>query len=262
MRQHAGRFLEYVSCGVGDECWLWKGPVCHGYGRVSGVQFGLGRHGVMAHRLAFEIFKGPVPDGLCVCHRCDVPLCVNPEHLWLGTSADNNRDRMVKGRGGDLKGEGNGRSVLSEQEAAEVLRSPLPQKALAEKYGVSISTISEIKRGRKWAHLGIEPVINSKHGRFISHGRPTEEALRLAIAYARNPNITALARQFSATKTTIRAGLLAVGADLRHGNWKPSHKGGAKPKKVVVNGVTYPTVRAAMRAERMGYEAIKRMQEK
>lgn len=261
MRQYAGRFLEYVSLAGEDQCWLWRGPVQRGYGRVSGVQFGIGRRSAFAHRLAYEIFNGPIPDGFCVCHRCDVPLCVNPRHLWLGTRTDNNIDRMVKGRNGNQRGSANGRSILGEQEATDILRSPLSQKALAKKHGVSISTISEIKRGLKWGHLGIKPVVNTKHGRFVSHGKPTEEALNLAIAYARDPNISALARQFGSTKATVRVALLAVGAELRHGNWKPSRQGGT-PKQVVVNGVTYPTVRDAMRSERMGYKSIKRMQEK
>ena len=77
-----------------DGCWLWTASVVSdGYG-----QMWLGRTMVRAHRLSYEIHKGPVPKGLFVCHRCDVPRCVNPDHLFVGTNQDNQRDSASKGR--------------------------------------------------------------------------------------------------------------------------------------------------------------------
>lgn len=89
------RFLDQVA--VGDGCWLWIGNTNRsGYGRI-----GLGGRGgrkVLAHRFSYQLFNGEIPVGLHVCHSCDVPNCVNPSHLWLGTDADNARDCGAKGR--------------------------------------------------------------------------------------------------------------------------------------------------------------------
>lgn len=76
-------------------CWLWElASDRYGYGKATA----LGRKSTTAHRISYEAFVGPIPEGMFVCHKCDVAACCNPEHLFLGTAADNNRDRSNKGR--------------------------------------------------------------------------------------------------------------------------------------------------------------------
>lgn len=87
------RFWSKVDRRGPDECWLWLASILNnGYGCFSSEWSNL------AHRVAWELVCGPIPAGLCVLHRCDVKLCVNPAHLWLGTKADNNADCRAKKR--------------------------------------------------------------------------------------------------------------------------------------------------------------------
>ena len=86
------RFLNFIN--KTENCWLWKGSVfASGYGRFS-----LRQRSMKAHRVAYILFKGEVIEGKIVCHKCDNPLCVNPDHLWLGTFVENTHDMIIKGR--------------------------------------------------------------------------------------------------------------------------------------------------------------------
>lgn len=92
--------ISYFNKKVGhfddDECWYWLGSQSSdGYGMVALRAY----KGLRAHRLSYEIYKGPIPDDLLCCHTCDNILCVNPEHLFLGTTEDNGQDMSKKGRG-------------------------------------------------------------------------------------------------------------------------------------------------------------------
>lgn len=97
--------------GIGP-CLEWQGARLRGYGRVR-------RAGRMqyAHRVAWEEVNGPIPDGLLVLHRCDNPPCVRPEHLFLGTDADNARDKAEKGRGNSPRGDAHGSKTKPESRA-------------------------------------------------------------------------------------------------------------------------------------------------
>lgn len=111
---------------------------------------------VGVHRAAWESANGPVPEGLCVCHHCDRPRCVNVEHLFLGTHADNNADRDRKGRHVALQGSKNGFAKLDEAKVAEIKRRLLDGAStyqLAAEYGVHQGTVWMISAGRTWRHV-------------------------------------------------------------------------------------------------------------
>lgn len=108
----------------------------------------------LAHRLAYELAHGPIPDGLYVCHRCDRRCCVRPEHLFLGTAADNQRDMAAKGR--SLQGERHHKAKVTDAAVREIRRRVAAGetcRALAPEYGVSPSAIERIASRRAWAHV-------------------------------------------------------------------------------------------------------------
>ena len=136
---------------ITEGCWLWTGPTQDGYGRLT-YRY---RH-VGAHRLAWELTNGPIPKGLCICHHCDVRACCNPEHLFLGSIADNVADRDAKGRRGDERGERNGSSKLTDHQVREIrqlIAAGRFHTSIAAAYGVSHTTIRDIATGDTWAWL-------------------------------------------------------------------------------------------------------------
>lgn len=129
-------------------CWIWRGyRMLGGYGKLS-----YGGHALRAHRVAYQIYVGPIPLGLNVCHRCDNPPCVNPAHLFLGTHSDNVRDRHEKRR--DARGEKHGCAKITKADAVAIRRARKKKTAsvrqLAVEYGVSRATIYEIVNGKIW----------------------------------------------------------------------------------------------------------------
>ena len=143
------RFWEKVEKGNG--CWQWTaGTNRHGYGvfTMDGEQ-------LLAHRAAWQLTYGPVPEGegahgTCVCHTCDNRLCVNPAHLFLGSHQDNMDDMVVKGR--NVRGTEQRSAKLTEDDVEKIRANEqgLSQRDLANLYGVSQPTISGIIRRKKW----------------------------------------------------------------------------------------------------------------
>jgi len=130
-------------------CWLWEGATLpYGYGQFA-VRKGLMN---LAHRVSWLLHRGEIPKGLNVLHKCDVPGCVNPDHLFLGTHADNVADKVSKGRGSH--GSRNGMSTLTEADVLAIRADPrTPQWVIAKDYGITQQTVSIIKTRKKWKHL-------------------------------------------------------------------------------------------------------------
>lgn len=128
-------------------CWEWIGPKnLDGYGLLKKA----GWKSVNAHRQSYELHKGKIPEGMCVCHSCDNPGCVNPVHLFLGTHMDNMDDMIKKGRLADVKGESNGRSKLNQKDVHQIRSDKRSLSAIATDYNVSIHAIWCIKKGKTW----------------------------------------------------------------------------------------------------------------
>jgi hypothetical protein len=143
--EQTARFWSYVLRQE-EGCWLWDGwKQSSGYG---GFQIGEKKYG--AHRVSYEMANGSIPEGMLVCHHCDTPRCVRPEHLFLGTPLDNMRDKIRKGRS---------RSGVAKLSADDVrvirrqLDAGWQQKALAKEYGVWPNAIRQIKTGQTYQHV-------------------------------------------------------------------------------------------------------------
>ena len=146
-RPMAERFWKKVQKEPNSGCWLWTGAVSKGYGHMRADDQGM----IGAHRASWVIHCGEIPDGIGVLHHCDTPLCVNPRHLFLGTPQDNSDDASMKGR--MRRGDNHPSSVLCAgyvQEIRALRRHGWSQESIAERFGVSQTTISLIDRGLVW----------------------------------------------------------------------------------------------------------------
>lgn len=155
-RPLAERFWEKVEIRGPNDCWNWTAArFPQGYGKilVDGEARG-------ASRVVWEMVNGPIPPGppphgMCVCHKCDNRLCVNPRHLFLGTNADNMRDKVQKARG--TRGERHPSSKLTADAVQEIRRlyatGDWSQKRLGVRFGVSEFNVSCVVRRTIWAHI-------------------------------------------------------------------------------------------------------------
>ena len=167
-------FIPVPFCG----CWIWEGARRsrrYGIIKVRGKA-------EAAHRISWMVYRGDIPDGMHVLHHCDTPLCVNPDHLFLGTHQDNMDDKERKGRGnratglrngrytkpertcrgdnhparrilGLRAGERNGRAKLTRDHILAIRASDLSSRKLAQAYEVSKTTIGKIRKGKLWGHI-------------------------------------------------------------------------------------------------------------
>lgn len=148
-QERVAHFWDLVIPEPNTGCWLWMASSNeHGYGRLL-----WGTNLVGAHRLAYELTRGPIPAGLFVCHRCDNPPCCNPAHLFLGTAKDNGADMAAKGR--SARGERSGIAKITDAQARELRRLVAcgePVGSVAARFGLRRATAYLIARGETWRH--------------------------------------------------------------------------------------------------------------
>lgn len=136
-------------------CIEWTGATSDGYGSIC-VRKKNGKKGTIGtHRLSYQAYFGDIPQGMCVCHKCDNRKCVNPEHLFLGTHLDNAKDREVKGRGNHQIGE-KCTAKLKEKQVVlirKLYKHGILQKDIANRFGINPSTISYIITRKTWKHI-------------------------------------------------------------------------------------------------------------
>lgn len=136
-RLRIGTLADYWNARVerGEGCWEWQGHRDNrGYGSI-----GYGGRTLKAHRVAYELHHGEIAPGMEVCHRCDNPACVNPDHLFVGTHQDNMRDCRDKGRF---------HTKLTPSQLRDVRETNKPRRQLAEEYGISTDHVSRLKNNR------------------------------------------------------------------------------------------------------------------
>ena len=149
------RFFNHFTKIEGG-CWLW----CGGKHRLGYGLFKFNGKTRTTHRISWELHRGPIPSGLCVLHKCDVPACVNPEHLFLGTVDDNNKDKSTKGRCATnihTYGELHWGARLTTKEVQEIRQlyssGGITQKSLGIRFGVGQAAIWQIVNRKRWKHI-------------------------------------------------------------------------------------------------------------
>lgn len=168
------RFMVKTFPEPNSGCWLWDGAtVPTSYGDIPRGSFGIGGRPMLAHRASYLLFIGEIPEGLSVCHKCDTPLCVNPDHLFVGTHLDNMADMTAKGRhfaaryperakevarkvglaNTHARGEGNPKAKLTATDVAAIRMDARPTRFLAADYGVDRTVIQRIRSGVLWPAL-------------------------------------------------------------------------------------------------------------
>lgn len=148
-------FISKITIDNNSGCWNWnRGLFRDGYGA-----FWNGSKTVRTHRFSYRYFRGKIPEGFCVCHRCDNPKCVNPNHLFLGTALDNERDKIKKNRRNNIgaKGESHGLSKLTEDQVREIRKivasGKLSQNKTAKLFGVDSGLVNGIVHRKHWKHI-------------------------------------------------------------------------------------------------------------
>lgn len=149
-------FLRHLQVAAPDKCWEWQGPKANGgYGDCICGSADMGNlQRERAHRVSFRLFRGPIPDDLLVCHKCDNPLCINPKHLFLGTCKENGEDAAAKGR--CPRGQKHHAHKLTENEVRLIRKLHMQgwsYSQIKEQVPVNVQAIAKICRRERWKHI-------------------------------------------------------------------------------------------------------------
>lgn len=133
---------------ITPSCWLWQAckTGSSGYGQIV-----INRKKFYAHRIAYELYNGPIPAGLNILHKCDNPICVNPDHLRVGTQLENVQDMIAKNR--NVKGSLSPAAKLNEADVRTIREDKRRNVEIAVAFGVSQQSICDIRKGRSWSHV-------------------------------------------------------------------------------------------------------------
>jgi hypothetical protein len=195
-----------------DGCWLWTGQFGGGYGvyqlsKTTSHDGKIVRRRIYAHRFSWELHWGAIPEGLEVCHKCDVPKCVNPEHLFLGTHAENQADMAAKDR--SPAGVRHANAKITDVDVVAIRNSRETLAVLADRYGLSQQTVSEIKNRKIWKHVPGVRIDDSRDNQFRkgeAHGmaRLTEDDIRtIRTRRANGETLMAIARDYGITDVMV-----------------------------------------------------------
>ncbi len=212
------RFWPKVQTRGADDCWEWLANRNNkGYGLI---REGGSRPKQLAHRISWTLRHGPIPDGLLVLHHCDNPGCVNPHHLFLGTSRDNSDDmhakkrwRYVRGQGGHpphVVGSAHPHAKLTDDDVISIrtrLQNGERVRSLARKLGLDASTVRSIRDGKSWTHLDPTPIRQNLapcRGSEHANSKLTESQVReIKFLIANGTKQNSLATRFGVSVSTI-----------------------------------------------------------
>lgn len=238
------KLWRHVVKGSDDACWMWGGHRSRfGYGRLAHHDAGGIKRILAAHRVSWQVARGPIPPGQCVLHKCDNPPCCNPEHLFLGTPADNNRDRHQKGRSamgaraGSVvhmkamrRGESHPSTRVSDADVAEIRRAYAAKEAtqveLGRRFGLRDTHVSNIVRGLNRGAIGcastVTPIaVPTLYGKGEGHSQAklTWDAVReIRERVARGERVGAVAVAFGVSSAS-------VSNIVRNKSWKEAANG-------------------------------------
>lgn len=207
LKQRIKRNIEKDENG----CWIWqKGLNDDGYGQIS-----IGGEKHRAHRIAYQEWVGPIPEGKEICHTCDVRNCCNPKHLFVGTHKENIQDMRKKGRAASCVGSNNSNASLTESTVIKILDMlvfGIPDVEIAEEFGVSRESIAKIRRGVNWRHV-IDTLPEYKRKKLAKIKKKGQEPIRaftesdvrrVRRMLEKGKTVAHISRFFAVGETTIR----------------------------------------------------------
>ena len=202
----AARFNSRIQKDEASGCWLWTGASHRrGYGAIKHAN-----QQWKAHRLSWLLAKGENPGNLLVCHKCDNPRCVNPDHLFLGTNKDNMKDCVSKRR--NCFGSKHPSAKLTEADVIAIYEDPRSQPAISASYGIPQAAVSRIKLAKSWTHVTRTPKVSMARIGDRNHCCKISDSDVLVIRESREP-LKVLASRYGVSESaisTIRRGLKRI----------------------------------------------------